>query len=183
MLLQRFAKNAAWATSSGAQLVSVCGAIIQTSAKTARPWSLLVCMVLAMDDFTLSCLVTESCVNHLPSVVKVNDHLWATSVHTLLNAPNADRCWKMLAAVEFFCFIFKLMVHSCCHLCINGFTSVQWRTVYWCVDVSDFCLAVMGKSQIKSYSGITNYLTKRFKSLCQITNQITSTKWKQLQTL
>jgi len=35
-------------------------------------------------------------------------------------------------------------------------------------------IAVMGKSQIKSHSGITNHLTNRFKSLCQITNQIKS---------
>jgi len=34
-------------------------------------------------------------------------------------------------------------------------------------------LSVMGKSQIKSQSEITNHLTKRFKSLCQIRNQIT----------
>ena len=33
-------------------------------------------------------------------------------------------------------------------------------------------LSVMGKSQIKSHSGITDHLTKRFKSLCQTTNHI-----------
>ena len=31
----------------------------------------------------------------------------------------------------------------------------------------------INKSQIESHSGITNHLTKRFKSLCQITDQIT----------
>ena len=35
------------------------------------------------------------------------------------------------------------------------------------------CLAMTGKSQIKSQSKITNPLTKRVESLCQITNQIT----------
>jgi len=34
-------------------------------------------------------------------------------------------------------------------------------------------LSVMGKSQVKSQSQITSYLSKRFKSLYQITNQIT----------
>jgi len=33
---------------------------------------------------------------------------------------------------------------------------------------------VTGKSQIKSQFQITDHLTKRFKSLCQITNEITN---------
>jgi len=40
-------------------------------------------------------------------------------------------------------------------------------------------LAVICKSQIKSHSGMTNHLTKRFKSLCQITNQMN--EWNQIQ--
>ena len=45
----------------------------------------------------------------------------------------------------------------------------------WIYLLSGWCkwlLPVMGKSQIKSQSEITNHLIKRFKSLCQITNQI-----------
>jgi len=43
-----------------------------------------------------------------------------------------------------------------------------------------WCHPVMGKSQIKSHSGITNHLTKRFKSLCQTTKS-NHMKWNQIQ--
>ena len=42
------------------------------------------------------------------------------------------------------------------------------------IQCKEVRISVMGKSQMKSHSGITNHLTKRFKSLCQITNQIKS---------
>jgi len=73
------------------------------------------------------------------------------------------------------CAVFCSLLFHCMGLyTTTGNTLAAKHTTVNSHIFTDRLIPVMGKSSIKSQSEITNHLTQRFKSLCQITNQIKS---------